>query len=100
MQSRVLTELPQSTSGFELPISICVPAYNEAAVIVGSVQSLLQLNYSEFELRIANDGSKDDTLEVLEREFGLVLFPKPTAFESKPRRSAESTFQPFIQTCV
>jgi len=76
MQSRVLIELPQSTSGFELPISICVPAYNEAAVIVASVQSLLQLNYSEFELVIANDGSKDNTLEVLEQEFGLVLFPE------------------------
>ena len=76
MQSRVLTELPQSTVGFDLPISIVVAAYNEAAVIVASVQSLLQLNYSEFELVIANDGSKDDTLEVLKREFRLVLFPE------------------------
>jgi cellulose synthase/poly-beta-1,6-N-acetylglucosamine synthase-like glycosyltransferase len=76
MQSQVLTELPQSATGFDLPISICVPAYNEAAVIVASVQSLLQLNYSEFELVITNDGSKDDTVEVLKREFGLVLFPE------------------------
>lgn len=76
MQSRILTKLPQSTAGFDLPITICVPAYNEAAVIVASVQSLLQLNYSEFELVIANDGSKDDTLEVLKREFGLVPFPE------------------------
>jgi cellulose synthase/poly-beta-1,6-N-acetylglucosamine synthase-like glycosyltransferase len=76
MQLRVMSELPQSCSGFDLPISIVVAAYNEAAVIVASVQSLLQLNYSEFELVIANDGSKDDTLEVLKREFGLVLFPE------------------------
>jgi cellulose synthase/poly-beta-1,6-N-acetylglucosamine synthase-like glycosyltransferase len=76
MQSRVLAELPQSTSGFEMPITICVPAYNEAAVIVASVQSLLQLNYPEFELVIANDGSKDNTMEVLQREFGLILFPE------------------------
>src|SRR6185295_10696943 len=41
-----------------------------------SVQSLLQLNYSEFEVVVANDGSKDDTLEVLKREFGLVPFPE------------------------
>jgi cellulose synthase/poly-beta-1,6-N-acetylglucosamine synthase-like glycosyltransferase len=76
LQSRVLIELPQTTSGFDLPISIVVAAYNEAAVIVGSVQSLLQLNYPEFELVIANDGSKDNTLEVLKQEFGLVLFPE------------------------
>ncbi|PYS74832.1 MAG: glycosyl transferase [Acidobacteria bacterium] len=76
MQSRVMTELPQSFSGFDLPISIVVPAYNEAAVIVGSIRSLLQLSYPEYEVVIANDGSKDETVEVLRREFGLVLFPE------------------------
>jgi cellulose synthase/poly-beta-1,6-N-acetylglucosamine synthase-like glycosyltransferase len=100
MQSRILAKLPQSTAGFDLPITICVPAYNEAAVIVASVQSLLQLNYSEFELVIANDGSKDDTLEVLKREFGLVLFPEAYRIESKPHRVRGIYLQPFIQTCA
>ena len=76
MQSRVLADLPQSTSGFDLPISIVVAAYNEEAVIVSSIRSLLQLTYSEFELVIGNDGSKDGTLEVLKREFKLVRFPE------------------------
>ena len=76
MQSRVMSDLPQSGSGFDLPISICVAAYNEEATIVASVRSLLQLSYSEFELVIANDGSKDQTLEVLKREFKLVHFPE------------------------
>ncbi|HJZ81947.1 MAG TPA: glycosyltransferase family 2 protein, partial [Pyrinomonadaceae bacterium] len=76
MHSRVMSDLPQSGSGFDLPISICVSAYNEEATIVASVRSLLQLSYSEFELVIANDGSKDQTLEVLKREFKLVHFPE------------------------
>ena len=76
MQSRVLTDLPQSCSSFDLPISVLVPAYNEEAIIVSSIRSLLQLSYSEFELIIGNDGSRDNTLEVLKREFKLVRFPE------------------------
>src|SRR5262245_28766289 len=76
MQSRVMSDLPQSGSGFDLPISIVLAAYNEEAIIVSSVRSLLQLTYSEFELVIANDGSKDQTLEALKHEFKLVPFPE------------------------
>jgi cellulose synthase/poly-beta-1,6-N-acetylglucosamine synthase-like glycosyltransferase len=37
---------------------------------------MLQLTYSEYELLVVNDGSKDDTLAVLKREFGLLPFPE------------------------
>jgi len=76
MEMRALRDLPQVYSGLEPPISIVAPAYNEEAVIVTSIRSLLQLNYPEFELVVVNDGSKDETLEVLKREFKLVLFPE------------------------
>jgi len=76
MELRALRELPQVYSGLEPPISIIAPAYNEQAIIVTSIRSLLQLNYPEFELVVVNDGSKDETLEVLKREFKLVLFPE------------------------
>src|SRR5436190_19598466 len=58
MQSRVMTELPQSFSGFDFPISIVVPAYNEAAVIVGSIRALLPLSHPDYDVVIENDGSK------------------------------------------
>lgn len=73
--------MPQKYSDFELPISLIVPAYNEQALIVSSLRSLLQLNYSEFELVVINDGSKDDTLEVIKREFKLV--PLPEAYRNR-----------------
>ena len=76
MQLRVLDDLPQSYSGLEPPISIIAPAYNEEAIIVSSIRSLLQLSYAEFELLVVNDGSKDDTLDVLKREFKLAPFPE------------------------
>lgn len=62
-------------SGFEPPISILVPAFNEQTTIAAPTRSLLELKYSEFEVIVINDGSQDDTLATLTREFSLVMFP-------------------------
>jgi len=75
-QEEVLDDLPRAWSGLEPPVSILVPAYNEEATIAASVRSMLQLTYSEYEVVVVNDGSKDATLEVLKREFGLLPFPE------------------------
>jgi len=63
-------------TGMEPPISVIVPAYNEGATIVASLQSILQLDYPGMEVVIVNDGSKDNTLEVLLREFEFESFPE------------------------
>lgn len=75
-QEQFLDELPRVYSGLEPPVSILVPAYNEEATIAASVRSMLQLTYAEYEVIVINDGSKDGTLEVLKREFGLLPFPE------------------------
>jgi cellulose synthase/poly-beta-1,6-N-acetylglucosamine synthase-like glycosyltransferase len=75
-QEEMLDDLPRAYSGLEPPVSILVPAYNEEATIAASVRSMLQLTYSEYEVVVVNDGSKDKTLEVLQREFGLLPFPE------------------------
>ncbi len=64
-----------SLSNLTTPISILVPAYNEEKTIVHSVYSLLQINYPEYEIIIINDGSKDGTMEELQREFSLSELP-------------------------
>lgn len=53
------------------PISIVIPAYNEEAGIVDSVRSMSIVKYPRFEIVIANDGSKDGTLEALIDAFHL-----------------------------
>ncbi len=75
-QEEMLDDLPRVYSGLEPPVSILVPAYNEEATIAASVRSMLQLTYSEYEVLVVNDGSKDNTLDVLKREFGLLPFPE------------------------
>lgn len=54
-----------------ISISIIVPAYNEANGIVESVQSLLQLIYPNYQLIVVNDGSKDDSIDRLVKNFEL-----------------------------
>ncbi len=62
------------------PISILVPAYNEAETVVENVRSLLMLGYPEFEIVLVNDGSEDATLERLTEAFSL--YPVPPAFRA------------------
>jgi len=58
-------------SPFYPGIGIVVPAYNEEATIVESVQSMLSLNYPELEVVVVNDGSTDATLTRLRETFDL-----------------------------
>lgn len=58
-------------SHFTFPISVLVPAYNEATTVVDAVRSVLSLDYPQHEVIVINDGSTDDTLRALTREFRL-----------------------------
>lgn len=69
LESLQVDDLLASSGG--LPISLVVPAYNEAASIVPSVRSLLTLRYADYEIVVVNDGSSDDTLSVLLAAFDL-----------------------------
>jgi cellulose synthase/poly-beta-1,6-N-acetylglucosamine synthase-like glycosyltransferase len=76
LDARVLDDLGGAYSGLEPPVSVIVPAYNEEATIAASVRSMLQLDYPEFEVIVVNDGSRDGTMEALQREFALLPFPE------------------------
>jgi cellulose synthase/poly-beta-1,6-N-acetylglucosamine synthase-like glycosyltransferase len=65
-----------SFSEFLPPISLLVPAYNEAATIEVNIRSLMQLIYSEYEVIIINDGSTDNTLAILTEAFDLKPLPQ------------------------
>lgn len=61
----------ESRTNYSPFISIIIPAYNEGINLKASVESLLKLNYSNYELIIVNDGSKDNTKEVAESLVGM-----------------------------
>lgn len=52
-------------------ISILAPAFNEGLNIVENVRSLLTINYPSFEIVIINDGSSDNSMELLFAEYDL-----------------------------
>ncbi len=55
--------MPQATTA--PPISVLMPAYNARAYIRQSVQSVLAQTFEDFELLVVNDGSTDETREIL-----------------------------------
>jgi len=74
-------------------VSVLVPAFNEQAGIIDSVQSLLSLRYPRHQVIVISDGSTDATVEQLEDAFGLEEFPRvyvpaiPTAHVRRILRS-------------
>lgn len=53
------------------PVTILAPAHNEEKSIRVAVRNLLELDYSELEVIVINDGSTDRTLEAMREEFRL-----------------------------
>ncbi|MEU4778097.1 bifunctional polysaccharide deacetylase/glycosyltransferase family 2 protein [Micromonospora sp. NPDC023633] len=49
------------------PVSVIVPAYNEAANIAATVRSLMASDYPALEVIVVDDGSSDDTAGIVER---------------------------------
>ncbi|WP_432328246.1 glycosyltransferase family 2 protein [Mucilaginibacter sp. P25] len=52
------------------PVDIVVPMYNESDVILKTLKSLSVINYSNFRVIVIDDGSTDDSLQLVERNFG------------------------------
>jgi cellulose synthase/poly-beta-1,6-N-acetylglucosamine synthase-like glycosyltransferase len=46
-------------------VSLIVPIYNKSQNLISNVRALLNLNYPVYEIIIVNDGSTDNSLELL-----------------------------------
>lgn len=66
-------------------VSILAPAYNEGSTIIENVRSLLSLYYSNLEVLIINDGSKDDSLQKLIDAYQLEKIDYHVAYKIKTK---------------
>lgn len=83
-------------------VSILAPAYNEGATITENVRSLLSLYYSNIEIVILNDGSKDDSLQKLIEAYDLekVAFHVDYKISTKEVRGVYKSRNPVYKKLV
>ncbi len=69
---RVAIRRPVRRSPIEPPVSLIIPAYNEADVIERKLENALELDYpaGQLEIIVASDGSSDDTAAIARRFSG------------------------------
>lgn len=53
-------------------LSLIAPAYNEGFTIEENVRSLLSLNYNNYQVIVVNDGSKDNSMDILIKSYELI----------------------------
>jgi len=46
-------------------ISVCIPTYNGAKYIAQTIESILNQTFTDFEVIVSDDGSSDETLEIV-----------------------------------
>ena len=80
---------------FYFPISILVPAYNEEVTIIETVTSLLHLEYHLYEIIVIDDGSQDNTSNLLIENFEMNAVHRPTRMKI-PCQPVETVFETTI----
>lgn len=80
-------------------VSIIAPAFNEGMGIIDNVRSLLAMYYSNLEIIIVNDGSKDNSLDKLIDAYELykIDFFVEKLLPSKPVRGIYKSLNPIYK---
>lgn len=100
----------KNKEGFYPFVSIIVPVYNEELVLKQSIESLLLLDYSNYEIIVVNDGSSDNTAGVAETMVGyqqgrygevkVSLINKPNGGKAKALNAGISYSNAEIVLCM
>ena len=68
-------------------ISIIIPLYNKETSILGTVNSIINQNYNNYEIVIVNDGSTDNSISIIKsiQCNRIVLLDKPNGGPASAR---------------
>lgn len=67
-------------------VTVVIPSYNHALYVKESIQSVIAQDYSNIELIIIDDGSKDDSVQVI-REMAFACSKRFVRFEFRARNN-------------
>jgi cellulose synthase/poly-beta-1,6-N-acetylglucosamine synthase-like glycosyltransferase/peptidoglycan/xylan/chitin deacetylase (PgdA/CDA1 family) len=75
------------SASFRPAVSVVIAAYNEEKVVARTVRSILNNGYQDIEVVVVDDGSKDETLRVLNEAFSgderVRIFTQPNRGKSE-----------------
>jgi len=54
-------------TSFQPPVTVLIPAYNEGKVLCRTLDGVLRADYPDLEILVVDDGSKDDTVDIVRR---------------------------------
>ena len=57
-------------AGYQPPVSVIIAAYNEAKVINKTIATIISSDYPDIDVLVVDDGSKDDTAQVVRDAWG------------------------------
>jgi len=69
-------------------ISVCIPTYNGAKYIAQTIESILNQTFTDFEIIVSDDGSSDNTLEIV----GLFNDPRIVRIDRLSKVGAEANW--------
>jgi len=69
LRTRFRKQKNVSAKSLQKFVSVIVPAFNEEKVIVKTLKSLLKSNYPNFEILVVDDGSTDNTSQIVKENF-------------------------------
>jgi cellulose synthase/poly-beta-1,6-N-acetylglucosamine synthase-like glycosyltransferase/peptidoglycan/xylan/chitin deacetylase (PgdA/CDA1 family)/spore germination protein YaaH len=85
-------------------VSIIVPAYNEEVTAIKTIESLLKMDYANFEIIFVNDGSKDKTFEIVHKAYGhhplVKVLDKPNGGKASALNFGISHAQSAFVVCI
>ena len=58
-----------------IKVSVILPVFNEAKYIKATLDSIINQNFSDYEVIVIDDGSTDDTLNIVEKTFEGLSIP-------------------------
>ena len=81
----------QASPGFNPRVAVLIPAYNEEKVIVRTIRSVLNSDYTNLHVIVIDDGSRDRTVEVAREAYAAEIaagrvrvLTSPTAAKLRP----------------